>query len=95
MNKEQIQQKLFDLLSNRVSLMTDNDVSYLGPSWVKTELILDILKDAFNLGLEVAADNAEADYTVIESGDSELSDVEYYVLKGSILKYKLLNQYRK
>lgn len=89
MNKEQIQQKLFDLLSNRVSLMTDNDVSYLGPSWVKTELILDILKDAFNLGLEVAADNAEADYTVIESGESELSDVEYYVLKGSILKHKL------
>ncbi len=87
MNKEQIQQKLFDLLSNRVSLMTDNDVSYLGPSWVKTELILDILKDAFNLGLEVAADNADADYNILEVG--AVNEIECYVLKQSILKFKL------
>lgn len=53
------------------------------------DLIEEICKRVWNKAIEVAADNAEADYTVIESGDSELSDVEYYVLKGSILKHKL------
>lgn len=53
------------------------------------ELIEEICKRVWNKAIEVAADNAEADYTVIESGESELSDVEYYVLKQSILKFKL------
>lgn len=53
------------------------------------DLIEEICKRVWNKAIEVAADNAEADYTVIESGDSELSDVEYYVLKQSILKHKL------
>jgi hypothetical protein len=45
------------------------------------------LRDAFNLGLEVAADEALADWTKIYTGIGE--DIEVYVIKNSILQHKL------
>lgn len=88
MNKEQIQQRLSDLLSSKIPLIFgENGTSFLGPSWIKTELVLEILKDAFNLGLEVAANNAEADVNIISTETGDYSEI--YVLKESILKFKL------
>lgn len=88
MNKEQIQQRLLDLLSSKISFITNEDnVSFLGPSWIRTEQVLEILKDAFNLGLDVAVDNAEADYNILEVG--AINEIECYVLKESILQHKL------
>lgn len=49
---------------------------------------------AFNLGLEVAADNANADFNILQDDgllDNPLSreNIEVYVIKNSILQHKL------
>lgn len=58
--------------------------------------LIDVMEHAFNLALDVASDNAEADHTIL-SEDAEYlfgqmlsgQDYEVYVLKESILKFKL------
>lgn len=52
------------------------------------------LREAFNLGLEVAADNANADFNILQDDgllDNPLSreNIEVYVIKNSILQHKL------
>lgn len=51
-------------------------------------LLLEIAKESFNLGLEIAADEGIADHIVIThsvSGDH----IEAYIIKNSILMHKL------
>ena len=81
MNKKQIQQKFDEMLcwpaGETFSYTTHDD-------------LMEVMEFAFNLGLEVAADNAEADYNFIESFDRMTGqDFEVYVIKNSILKHKL------
>lgn len=86
MNKEQIQQKFKDIATDRFHFYTNGDI--IGS--VNYKDLLDVLEHAFNLGLEVAADNAEADYNMVGSCDIlKMGDIEVYVLKNSILKFKL------
>lgn len=62
---------------------------------VKSDLI-ELMEFAFNLGLDVASENAEADFVIL-SGDAKHSfqflvegeDYEVYCLKQSILRHKL------
>lgn len=82
MNKEQIQQRLRDLLSSKIPLILgENGTSFLGPSWIKTELVLEILKDAFNLGIDVAIDNV---YVVTGGQDTwiEIEDAVKLKING-------------
>jgi len=89
MNKEQIQHKFNQILAQGnfpeifVQLEMDSEV-------------LRLFEQVFNLGLEVAADNAKADVTILtEDGQYEMNsiqlgyDYEVYVIKNSILQHKL------
>ena len=95
MNKEQIQQEFDEILTGFGYEFWDDDMCKITPYLNKRDFI-EILEQAFNLGLEVAADNAEADNTIL-SEDAEYlfgqmlsgQDYEVYVLKESILKFKL------
>lgn len=60
------------------------------------ELIEEICKRVWNKAIEVAADNAEADHTILSEEAEYLfgqmlsgQDYEVYVLKQSILRHKL------
>lgn len=95
MNKEQIQQEFDEILTGFGYEFWDDDMCKITPYLNKRDFI-EILEQAFNLGLEVAADNAEADVTILtEDGQYEMDsiqlgyDYEVYVLKNSILKFKL------
>lgn len=86
MNKEQIQQKFEIFLKERFHFYPDSSV--IGPVY-QVDLI-DVMEHAFNLALEVAADNAEADYEMSGNWNVQVEgDIECYVIKNSILKYKL------
>ena len=95
MNKEQIQQKFDTFLKGMgFEFWTDEQLKKVGHPIKKD--FEELMEFAFNLGLEVAADNAEADYTIL-SEDAEYlfgqmlpgQDYEVYCLKESILKHKL------
>lgn len=89
MNKEQIQQKFNQILAQ----------GNLPEIFVQLEMdseVLRLFEQVFNFALEVAADNADADVTILtEDGQYEMNsiqlgyDYEVYVLKNSILKFKL------
>ena len=92
MNKEQIQQKFEAFFKERFHFYPDGSI--IGPVYQVD--LLDVMEHAFNLALEVAADNAEANVTILtEEGQYEMDsaqvgyDYEVYVLKNSILKFKL------
>lgn len=80
MNKEQIQQKFEEFLKERFHFYPDGSV--IGPVYQAD--LSDVIEYAFNFGLEVAADNADADF---HRPDGQT--IECYVLKNSILKFKL------
>ena len=87
MNKEQIQQKFDEMLCSPVG----ETFSYT----TKSDLI-ELMEFAYNLGLDVAAENAEADFNCItENAEIQIhklimnNELECYVLRGSILKHKL------
>lgn len=94
MNKEQIQQKFDEILIAKDYKFSEDGV--LKSKHVLQEDIEELMSLCFNLGIEVAADNAEADHTIL-SEDAEYlfgqmlsgQDYEVYVLKESILKFKL------
>jgi hypothetical protein len=83
MNKEQIQHKFDQILAQ----------GNFPEVFVELEMDVEVLRlfaQVFNLGLEVAANNAEADYNIIDSFDRITGEnIEVYVLKNSILKHKL------
>lgn len=87
MNKEQIQQELEQFLNESYFEFNIQDISCTTYSrWQ----FVSLMKQCFNLGLEVAANNAEADYNMVGSWDiQKMGDIECYVLKESILKLKL------
>lgn len=88
MNKEQIRQE-FDKILAKVGLeFFENGISRISPCFYKEDFV-ELLEIGFNLGLEVAADNAEADYTFVQVDDFPEEEFEVYVLKNSILKFKL------
>lgn len=90
MNKEQIQQKFEEILNKQgCKFWTDGQLKKTTKHLIKKDFI-ELMEFAFNLGLEVAADNADADYNIIDSFDRITGEnIEVYVLKNSILKHKL------
>ncbi len=86
MTNIEIEQKLHKIISEipRNGYKDNNQ-----KNWVSLDenILYEKVKEIFNLGLEIAADHAEADYTVI--GEVPKDPIEVYVLKGSILRYKL------
>lgn len=90
MNKEQIQLKFENLLEEKFKFLPNEQGQiFLGQAWINVKEMTQLLEQVFNLGLEVAADNAEADYTLLGEWKCEPSDIECYVLKNSILQFKL------
>lgn len=62
---------------------------------IKSDLT-ELMERSFNLGLDVAAENAEADFVFLDEGTEdhfeclvEGEDYEVYCLKQSILRHKL------
>ena len=57
------------------------------------ELVERICVRVWNSALEYAADNADADYTIIDENEPDdpvlKEQIEVYVIKNSILKHKL------
>ena len=88
MNKEQIQQKFEDTLKGLGWIFYDSEVC--ANNYIEKKDLIKLLETGFNLGIEVAADNAEADYNITEWFDSMTGEnIEVYVLKESILQHKL------
>ena len=93
MNKEQIQQKFDTFLKGMgFEFWTDGQLKKVGHPIKKD--FEELMEFAFNLGLEVAADNADADITILSGDDDRLwlqpgHDYEVYVIKNSILQHKL------
>ncbi len=77
MNKE------FNEILEQLGFYFNPDNILKQPCIIKSDL-MELLEKAFNLGLEVAADNAEADFNRPDG-----QTVECYVLKNSILQHKL------
>ena len=94
MNKEQIQQKFEKILNKQgCKFWTDGQLKKTTKHLIKKDFI-ELMEFAFNLGLEVAADNADADITILSGDDDRLwlqpgHDYEVYVIKNSILQHKL------
>lgn len=82
MNKEQIQQKFEDTLKKSGWIFYDSEVC--ANNYIEKKDLIKLLETGFNFALEVAADNADADY---HRPDGQT--IEVYVLKNSILKFKL------
>ncbi len=94
MPKEQIQQKFENILKGYGYKFFEDGV--LETTYLTKDDLIELLEEGFNLGLEVAADNADADITILsEEGQYELQnlvagqDYEVYCLKESILKHRL------
>lgn len=88
MNKEQIQQKFDEILTGLGHEFWKDGT--LSTSYITKNDLLELLTSGFNLGLEVAADNAEADYEMTGNWNVQVQgDIEVYVIKNSILKHKL------
>lgn len=81
MNKEQIQQKFNEMLcwpEGETFCYTSYDD------------LMEVMEFAFNLGLDVASENAEADYEMTGNWNVQVQgDIEVYVIKNSILQFKL------
>ena len=89
MNKEQIQQKFEEILKGLGFEFFEDGTCKVTPYLYKDDFV-ELLEQSFNLGLEVAADNADADYNMVGSWNVQVEgDIEVYVLKNSILKFKL------
>lgn len=86
MDKEQIQQKFEKILLGLGWSFREDGT--LKERYTLQEDVEELMESCFNLGLEVAADNAEADCHVF-AGDTGKEFIECYVLKESILKFKL------
>ena len=91
--EKQIQQKFEEILTGLGFLFHDDELSCHYTT--KSDLI-ELMEFAFNLGLDVAAENAEADFNCItENAEIQIhklimnNELECYVLRGSILKHKL------
>jgi len=82
MNKEQIQQKFEDTLKRLGWIFYDSEVC--ANNYIEKKDLIKLLETGFNLGIEVTADNADADF---HRPDGQT--IEYYVLKESILQHKL------
>lgn len=55
-----------------------------------TRMAYQIQKDSYNQAIEDAANNAVADHNIVGDSDfAEDSDIECYVVKGSILELKI------
>lgn len=94
MNKVQIQQKFEDTLKELGWIFYDSEVC--ANNYIEKKDLLELLETGFNLGLEVAADNADADLTfVTEDAEAnferlgESVNYEACVIKNSILQFKL------
>lgn len=91
MNKEQIQQKFNEILNLSGYIFYSDGVCE--HQYITKDDLLDLMSTCFNLGLDIAADNAEADYTIIDENEPDdpvlKEQIEVYVLKNSILKLKL------
>lgn len=88
MNKEQILQKFEDTLKELGWIFYDSEVC--ANNYIEKKDLLELLETGFNLGLEVAADNAEADYEMTGNWNVQVQgDIEVYVIKNSILQFKL------
>lgn len=93
MNKEQIQQKFEKILNKQgCKFWTDGQLKKTTKHLIKKDFI-ELMEFAFNLGLEVAADNADADYTILDENEPDdpvlKEQIEVYVIKNSILKLKI------
>ena len=86
MNKEQIQQKFNEILNLSGYIFYSDGVCE--HQYITKDDLLDLMSTCFNLGLDIAADNAEADCHVF-AGDTGKEFIECYVLKESIHKFKL------
>lgn len=88
MNKEQIQQKFENILKGYGYKFFEDGV--LETTYLTKDDLIELLEEGFNLGLEVAADNAEADYEMTGNWNVQVQgDIEVYVIKNSILQFKL------
>ena len=95
MNKEQIQQKFNEILKGLgFEFWTDGQLKNT-QRLIKKDFE-ELMALCFNFGLEVAADNADANFNIIDEDDeanferlTEGIDYEVYCLKESILKFKL------
>lgn len=88
MNKEQIQQKFDEILIAKNYKFSEDGI--LKSKYVLQEDIEELMSLCFNLGIEVAADNAEADYEMTGNWNVQVQgDIEVYVIKNSILQFKL------
>lgn len=88
MNKEQIQQKFDEILEKhdyKFYFIGSDEV--LDDRYLTKNDLLELMEFTFNLGLDVAADNTEADVNIVSTDSGDYSEV--YVLKESILKHKL------
>jgi hypothetical protein len=83
MNKEEIQQKFNDILKGLGYKFYADEGTIPVHFYRNKNDMLDLMESCFNLGLEVAADNAEADFYRPDG-----QTIEVYVLKNSILKHK-------
>lgn len=90
MNKEQIQQRFDEILKGLGWTFYPDEENLLKHFYRNKGDLLDLMESCFNLGLDVAADNAEADYNILDYNEKPRgSNVECYVLKESIFKLKL------
>ena len=85
MNLQQIKQ-IEDLLIGLGFTFDNRDV--LEHTYVKKSDLYELIEGVWNLAIDTAADNADADY--VDHGTTESGGtVEVYVLKGEILKLKV------
>lgn len=84
MSKEQIQQKFEDTLKELGWIFYDSEVC--ANNYIEKKDLIKLLETGFNLGIEAAADNAEADVNIVSTETGDYSEV--YVLKESILQFK-------
>lgn len=94
MKKEQIQQKFEEILTGLG--FTFNPDNILKDRLVSKSDLIELMEFAFNLGLDVASENAEADFVFLNEGTEdhfqcleEGKDYEVRCLKQSILRHKL------
>jgi len=87
MNLQQIKQ-IEDLLIGLGFTFDNRDV--LEHTYVKKNDLYELIEGVWNIAIDTAADNADADFNIVDNPDPVTGcDVEVYVLKNSILKLKV------
>lgn len=93
MNLQQIKQ-IEDLLIGLGFTFDNRDV--LEHTYVKKSDLYELIEGVWNLAIDTAADNAEVDFTCLVGEQEEMicewinkGNLEFYVLKGEILKLKV------